>query len=215
MNLRPDTEPSDPSRQFRRHCLATLAYRGAKALRGAPEGFAEFELPEDTRRPGQILAHMVDLLDWALSLARGKEEWPMGKHRDESGSPRTGGPGSNSERPPVGTLAEEATQLFAVLSGIARDQAAQYGAGAESVGASAASALRNVNDHIATGDAECTYCPICRVVHAARSASPEVKAHLSSALLSLAQAASSFMAPPPRRIPWTAGAPWRFHPARR
>jgi hypothetical protein len=96
----------------------------------------------------------------------------------------------------VGTLAEEATQLFAVLSGIARDQAAQYTAGAESMTSSAASALRNVNEHIATGDAECTYCPICRVVHAARSASPEVKAHLSSALLSLAQAASSFMAPP-------------------
>lgn len=120
----------------------------------------------------------------------------MGKHRDESGSPRTGGSGPNGERPPVGTLAEEATQLFAVLSGIARDQAAQYTAGAESMTASAASALRNVNEHIATGDAECTYCPICRVVHAARSASPEVKAHLSSALLSLAQAASSFMAPP-------------------
>lgn len=75
MTLRPDTVPSDPGRQFLRHCVATLAYRGAKALRGAPEGFAEFELPEDTRRPGQILAHMVDLLDWALSLARGKEEW--------------------------------------------------------------------------------------------------------------------------------------------
>lgn len=120
----------------------------------------------------------------------------MGKHRDESGSTRTGGPGSNQDRPPVGTLAEEATQLFAVLSGIARDQAAQYSAGAESMTASASAAMRAVNEHIATGDAECTYCPICRVVHAARTASPEVKAHLSSALLSLAQAASSLMAPP-------------------
>lgn len=120
----------------------------------------------------------------------------MGKHRDESASPRTGGPASSQDRPPVGTLAEEATQLFAVLSGIARDQAAQYTAGAESMTASASAAMRNVNEHIATGDAECTYCPICRVVHAARSASPEVKAHLSSALLSLAQAASSLMATP-------------------
>lgn len=131
-----------------------------------------------------------------MTGSRGKEELSMGKHRDESGSTRTGEPGSSQDRPPVGTLAEEASQLFAVLSGIARDQAAQYTAGAESVTTSAASALRNVNDHIATGDAECMYCPICRVVHAARSASPEVKAHLSSALLSLAQAASSFMAPP-------------------
>lgn len=126
----------------------------------------------------------------------------MGKHRDESGSPRTGGPGFGQDRPPVGTLAEEASQLFAVLSGIARDQAAQYTAGAESMGASAASAMRSVNEHIATGDAECTYCPVCRVIHVARSASPEVKAHLATALLSLAQAASSMMAPPqepPRR----------------
>lgn len=120
----------------------------------------------------------------------------MGKHRDAPDSPRTGGPGSSQDRPPVGTLAEEATQLFAVLSGLARDQAAQYSAGAESVTASATAAMRSVNEHIATGDPECTYCPICRVVHAARSASPEVKAHLSSALLSLAQAASSLMAPP-------------------
>ena len=120
----------------------------------------------------------------------------MGKHRDESASSRPTGPGSTQDRPPVGTLAEEATQLFAVLSGIAREQATQYTAGAESMTASASAAVRAVNEHIATGDPECTYCPICRVVHAARSASPEVKAHLSSALLSLAQAASSFMAPP-------------------
>lgn len=120
----------------------------------------------------------------------------MGKHRDESSSTRPNGTGSAHDRPPVGTLAEEATQLFAVLSGIARDQAAQYTAGAESMTSSASAAVRAVNEHIATGDAECTYCPICRVVHAARTASPEVKAHLSSALLSLAQAASSLMAPP-------------------
>lgn len=120
----------------------------------------------------------------------------MGKHRDGTGSPRAGAPGSSQDRPPVGTLAEEATQLFAVLSGMARDQAAQYSAGAESMTSSATAAMRAVNEHIATGDAECTYCPICRVIHVARSASPEVKAHLSSALLSLAQAASSMMAPP-------------------
>ena len=120
----------------------------------------------------------------------------MGKHRDDGGAPRPGAPGGSQDRPPVGTLAEEATQLFAVLSGIARDQAAQYTAGAESMTASATAAMKSVNEHIATGDAECTYCPICRVVHAARLASPEVKAHLSTALLSLAQAASALMAPP-------------------
>jgi hypothetical protein len=28
-----------------------------------------------TRTPGQILEHISDLLDWALSLAKGKQEW--------------------------------------------------------------------------------------------------------------------------------------------
>jgi hypothetical protein len=79
MDLRPDGEASAPSRQFLRHCVATLAYRAAKALRGAPEGFAGFELPGAARRPSEILAHMVDLLDWALSLARGKEAWVNSK----------------------------------------------------------------------------------------------------------------------------------------
>ncbi len=58
-----------------RHTLATLAYRGGKALRGAPAEFAEFRAGETTRTPAQILAHLGDLLDWALSLAEGKEAW--------------------------------------------------------------------------------------------------------------------------------------------
>jgi hypothetical protein len=58
-----------------RHTLATVAYRAAKALRGAPEGFPEFRCNEGTRQPIQILAHMGDLYDWALSIAQGKEKW--------------------------------------------------------------------------------------------------------------------------------------------
>jgi len=58
-----------------RHTLATLAYRAAKTLRGAPGGFPEFRVWESSRTPAQILAHMGDLLDWALSLSKGKEEW--------------------------------------------------------------------------------------------------------------------------------------------
>lgn len=120
----------------------------------------------------------------------------MGKHREEGAAPRSQTSEPGQDRPPVGSLAEEATQLFAVLSGLAREQAAQYSTSAESMTASAAAAVKSVNEHIATGDTECVYCPVCRVVHAARSASPEVKAHLSTALLSLAQAASALMAPP-------------------
>jgi hypothetical protein len=58
-----------------RHTLATVAYRTAKALRGAPPGFAEYKCNEGTRQPIQILAHMGDLYDWALSIAQGNEKW--------------------------------------------------------------------------------------------------------------------------------------------
>jgi hypothetical protein len=66
---------SGPSRDFLRHAVATLAYRGGKVLRGAPDGFAEFRLSGTTRTPGELLAHMGDLLEWALSLATGAREW--------------------------------------------------------------------------------------------------------------------------------------------
>ena len=65
----------DFSHQLLRHTIATLAYRGGKAVRGAPASFAEFRASETTRTPGQILAHIGDLLDWALSLAEGHEKW--------------------------------------------------------------------------------------------------------------------------------------------
>ncbi len=66
---------SDTKREMLRHTLATLAYRGAKAVRGAPDSFASFHASETTRTPAQILAHIGDLLDWALSIAQGAEAW--------------------------------------------------------------------------------------------------------------------------------------------
>jgi hypothetical protein len=65
----------DPARQLLRHTVATLAYRGAKALRGAPESFASFKIGDGTRTPAKILAHLGDLLDWALSMAQGEMTW--------------------------------------------------------------------------------------------------------------------------------------------
>ena len=58
-----------------RHTLATLAYRGGKALGGAPAEFADFRLGSPPRTPGEILAHVGDLLDWSLSMAEGSERW--------------------------------------------------------------------------------------------------------------------------------------------
>jgi hypothetical protein len=65
----------DLKRELLRHTVATLAYRGAKAVRGAPDSFAAFKASETTRTPAQILAHIGDLFDWALSNAQGKEAW--------------------------------------------------------------------------------------------------------------------------------------------
>ncbi|MBV9771324.1 MAG: hypothetical protein JOZ32_17265 [Bryobacterales bacterium] len=65
----------DPARQLLRHTLATLAYRGARAMRGAPDAFADFHASPDTRTPAEIVAHVGDLLDWALSAASGKQQW--------------------------------------------------------------------------------------------------------------------------------------------
>jgi hypothetical protein len=66
---------ADPKRELLRHTLATLAYRGGKSLRNAPDSFAEFQAGEGVRTPGQILAHVGDLLDWALSIATGQPTW--------------------------------------------------------------------------------------------------------------------------------------------
>ena len=62
-----------------RHTVATLAYRGGKAVRGAPASFASFKASPTTRTPAEILAHIGDLLDWALSIAQGKESWHNAK----------------------------------------------------------------------------------------------------------------------------------------
>ena len=69
------TANSDPKRELLRHTVATLAYRGGKAIRNAPAGFAEFRASESGRTPGQILAHLGDLFDWALSIAQNKQSW--------------------------------------------------------------------------------------------------------------------------------------------
>ena len=66
---------SDTKREMLRHTVATLAYRGAKAVRGADDSFAAFKASETTRSPAQILAHVGDLLDWALSIAKNNETW--------------------------------------------------------------------------------------------------------------------------------------------
>jgi len=72
----------DQKREMLRHTVATLAYRGAKAVRGASESFASFKASDTTRTPAEILAHIGDLLDWALSIAKGNETWNNAEPRE-------------------------------------------------------------------------------------------------------------------------------------
>lgn len=71
--------PSDDvvrgGRELLRHTVATLAYRGAKAIAGAPSGFGDYRAGHSTRSPVEILSHVGDLLDWARSLAEGHNRW--------------------------------------------------------------------------------------------------------------------------------------------
>ena len=64
-----------PTREFLRHTLATVAYRGCKTLREAPPAFAGFKTADASRSPVEIVAHLGDLYDWSLSVARGAEKW--------------------------------------------------------------------------------------------------------------------------------------------
>lgn len=63
------------TRDFLRHTIATVAYRGGKAVRGAPASFASYTPDGSDRTPARILAHIGDLYDWALSQAKGAEAW--------------------------------------------------------------------------------------------------------------------------------------------
>ena len=64
-----------------RHSLATLAYRLNRALEGAPAEFGTFREGR-ARTPVEILAHMGDLMDWALRQADGVADWTEAAPQD-------------------------------------------------------------------------------------------------------------------------------------
>lgn len=105
---------------------------------------------------------------------------------------------------PVGSVGEEAAKLLGALSEWARDHGDDLGDGLSGLAGQAAASAREINDHLATGSAECTYCPVCRAVHVIRETSPEVKAHLTSAASSLLQAAAAMLE---TQVPREDGAP--------
>jgi hypothetical protein len=70
-------EPSaiDATRTLLRHLVATLAYRAAKVLRDVPPGFGATAFGSATRKPLLIVAHLADLMSWAVGLAQGESTW--------------------------------------------------------------------------------------------------------------------------------------------
>jgi len=65
----------DGKRELLRHAVATIAYRGGKTLRGASPSFAAFKASSTARTPAEVVAHMGDLFDWALSIVKGAQTW--------------------------------------------------------------------------------------------------------------------------------------------
>jgi hypothetical protein len=61
-----------------RHLVATLAYRSAKVLRDTPPRFANLNVGPSARSPVQIVAHMADLMTWAVTLTQGEYVWKAG-----------------------------------------------------------------------------------------------------------------------------------------
>lgn len=102
---------------------------------------------------------------------------------------------------PIGSAAEEAARLLNALGEWAKDQSTESAnafsdsvAGLAGRAASAVADLpRLMDEHLATGAPECAYCPVCRTVHVVREASPDVRVHLTSAALSLMQAATTVL----------------------
>jgi len=63
------------ARELLRHSLATIAYRTGKIIRDAPQGYVDFQAGNNCRTPAQILAHIGDLFEWALAMAKGQPAW--------------------------------------------------------------------------------------------------------------------------------------------
>lgn len=95
---------------------------------------------------------------------------------------------------PVGSVGEEAAKLLGALQELARESGGEYAGAAAAAAGGAASSLGSLNEHLATGGADCRYCPLCQVISVVRQTSPEVRQHLSTAASSLLQAAAGVLA---------------------
>jgi len=103
---------------------------------------------------------------------------------------------SDDRREPVEDLGAEATKLLQALQDWVKDSGSDYAGAAASAATGAASAAHRINEHIATGSAECRYCPLCQVISAVRGTPPEAREHLVSAATSFVHAVAALLATP-------------------
>lgn len=96
---------------------------------------------------------------------------------------------TDRDEPEVGTLGEEAAKLLLAL------QEWTLGGSVDAASSPTGGLLSDLNEHIATGSADCRYCPLCQLIAAVRATSPEVKNHLSVAASSMLQAAAVVLMP--------------------
>jgi len=94
----------------------------------------------------------------------------------------------------IGSVGEEAAKLLGALGDWAKTQSGGHTDNVAGLADGLGERLRDINEHLATDSVECRYCPVCRVIHVVRSASPEVRDNLLIATTALMQAAAGFLA---------------------
>lgn len=71
MMTKKSSEAGGGERLLLRHFLAAVAYRTQKAVRGAPDDYAEFRAGPGVRTPHALLRHMSDVLGYARTTFTG------------------------------------------------------------------------------------------------------------------------------------------------
>ena len=62
-------------RAILRHMIAAMVYRATRTIENAPSEFGAYRAQDQSRTPLQILSHLSDLCDWALTMSLGRERW--------------------------------------------------------------------------------------------------------------------------------------------
>lgn len=87
------------SRRLLQHFLGALAYRTQKALRDAPDSFADFRVAPTARTPFELVWHMTGVIGYARTMLHG----------------------GDFEPPRLNSMAEEIERFHETLAALSRD----------------------------------------------------------------------------------------------